>query len=333
MRLSHGDLLDCKSLGAILGDAKIVVHLGLGHGRAIVKGTRNLLKAAEAAGVERFVHISTTAVYGLKPPEGCETEEAPMRRSGDIYCDNKLRAERAVLRYSKRGLPAVILRPSIVYGPYSRWCTNTIQNLRQGKVTLIDGGAGKCNTTYVDNFVDAIFLACENERAVGQTCFITDAEGLTWGDFIRAHASMLDPTPALPQISSHELSAYYRDQPGVLRGSIREARRILVSPEFREMVKRTPLGDSLLTWAWYRLQEMDDKRKDRMRARLSANTSKTPKKPDAVPIPDLATWQIQSSKVAFSIAKAQKLLNFAPRVPFAMGIRLTEQWLRFANYL
>jgi nucleoside-diphosphate-sugar epimerase len=333
IQLVTGDLLNAQSTHAITGGAKLVIHLGLGYGRAIVKGTTNLLDAAQANGAERFVHISTTAVYGHKPREGCETEDAPMRRVGDAYCDNKVSAEHVVQKYSKRGLPTITLRPAIVCGPYSRWSTSLIDNLQKRKVTLIDGGQGICNTTYVDNLVDAIFLALENDRAVGETFSITDGEVVTWGDFYDAHASMLDPKPALPDISSETILAYHRKKPGLLKGSFQEGRRILVSPELRALIKRTPLGARLMTWIWYRVESLDDKAKDRFRNRLSRTKLAPPVERDDVPIPDLLSWQIQSGRVVFSISKARKILGYEPRVSFADGIRLTEQWLRFANYV
>jgi nucleoside-diphosphate-sugar epimerase len=332
IKLRVGDLLNANSLRDLIGNAKVVIHLGLGYGRGIVSGTRNLLQAAQASGVERFVHISTTAVYGLRPPPGCETEDAPFRRTGEQYCDNKSRAEHVVQTFAGRGLPTVTLRPSIVYGPYSRWCTNTVRNLREGRVALIDGGEGICNLTYVDNLVDAIFLALKNNRAVGQTFTITDGEEVTWGDFLRAHAAMLTLDSAIPEISSEGISAFHRAKPGLLKASIKETGRIVVSPEFRELIKRIPLAERLITWAWYRLQNLDNKTKDRLRIRRSEIDSAASRNQNATPFPDLVTWQIQSSKVTFSISKARTVLGYEPLVPFAKGIRLTE-WLRFANYL
>ena len=332
VQLCVGDLLDAQSLRANLGKAKLAIHLGLGHGGAIVKGTRNLLEVARAAGVERFVHISTTAVYGLRPSPGCETEEAPTRRSGDAYCDNKITAERVVEKFSKCGLPTVTLRPSIVCGPYSRWSTRSIDGLKQGTITLIDGGDGICNTTYVDNLVDAIFLALESSSAVGQVFTITDGETPTWGDFIRAHAAMIDPSPALSQISTERLLAYYRDRPGLLRSTFQEVRRILVSAEFRQMIKRTTLGERIMTKAWLWVQSLDDKAKDRLLLRLSGRNARNSIE-DRAFVPDLDTWKIQSQKVKFSISKARKILGYEPRISFIEGIRLTELWLRFANYL
>jgi nucleoside-diphosphate-sugar epimerase len=333
VQLCPGDLLDRESLRRALAGAKTVVHLGLGYGQSIVKGTRNILEVAQTAGVERFVHMSTTAVYGLKPPPGCETEETPTIRTGDVYCDNKLRAELAVTDYAKRGLPVVILRPSIVFGPYSGWSTRLVDKLRQGKVALIDQGKGACNTVYVDNLVDAILLALENERAVGQTFFITDGEEVSWGDFIRAHAAMIAPPPRLSQISGEQILAFHRRQPGIWKSSLRQGYQMLMSPEFRQMVRCIPIGDRMITWGWSRLQTLGPEKKDRIVARLRGSRNGHSSNSDGGCDTDLNTWAIQSGTVVFSISKARSILGFEPRIPFAEGIGRTEQWLRFANYL
>src|SRR6266851_8491215 len=167
IQLCQGSLLDQSSLREAMGNAKVVIHCRLGIARGIVKGTQNLLEAAQSAGVERVVHMSTAAVYGLTPRPGSENEESPVPRTGDAYCDNKGEAENVVLRFARRGVPAVILRPSIVYGPYSSWSTRLIQEMKDRQAALIDGGNGACNTTYVDNLVDAIFLAVERDQGVG----------------------------------------------------------------------------------------------------------------------------------------------------------------------
>src|SRR5258707_1548736 len=163
IQLCQGSLLDQSSLRQAMGNAKVVIHCGLGVARGIVKGTQNLLEAAESAGVERVVHMSTAAVYGLTPRPGSESEDSPRPRTCHAYCDNKGEAEKDVLRFARRGLPAVILRPSIVYGTHSPWSTHLIQAVEDRPAALIAGGHCPCNTTYVDNLVDAIFLAVEKE--------------------------------------------------------------------------------------------------------------------------------------------------------------------------
>jgi nucleoside-diphosphate-sugar epimerase len=85
--------------------------------RLNVGGTTRLVEAATDAKVERFLHMSTTAVYG-------EEEQLPLPVKEDVephpsrgYGKAKLGAEQAVWKGADAGLPAVILRPVSVYGP------------------------------------------------------------------------------------------------------------------------------------------------------------------------------------------------------------------------
>lgn len=332
IELVNGSLLDPESLRSALGTAKIVIHCGLGNARGIVRGTKNLLTVASNAGVEKFIHMSTAAVYGLTPPAGSETEDAPVRASGDNYCDNKARAERAVVRFGSRGMSTVILRPSIVYGPYSAWSTRLVQSLRQHSVVLIDGGRGACNTVYVDNLVDAIFLSLENEAASGETFFITDGEAITWADFIGAHAAMLGLREPLPEVTSEKVLAIHRQQPGFLTSSIKGTGRALRSRQFREILQQIPLTQRLLAGVWDWLESLSEGRREWVRSHLGVRTAAEPAQANAA-IPDPVDFATQTGTVFFRIDKAQQVLGYKPRVPFRQGIALVEQWLRHANYI
>jgi nucleoside-diphosphate-sugar epimerase len=334
--LLPGDLLDRGSLRRALKDARVVIHCGLGSAQGIWRGTQNLLEVAAATRVERFIHISTLSVYGLRPSPGCEKEEAPLKPTGEPYCDNKARAERVVAHFLRRGVPSAIIRPGVVYGPYSFWSTRLIGALREGRVAFIDGGKGACNITHVDNLVDAVFLAIENERAVGERFNITDGQAFTWGDFIRAHVLMMDPQPVVPCISSEEILAHHRSQAGLWASSLRAARRVFFGVEFRKMLRQIPICDRILGAIWGRLQAMDPEEKEMWKERLRGKQSTfgaSAAGRESRYIPDLTTWANESHQVHFSIQKARKTLGYSPRVPFAEGIKLVEAWLRFANYL
>lgn len=333
IQLVPGSLLDCTSVREAMGDAKIVIHCGLAPARGILRTTENTLKAAADAGVERFVHMSTAAVHGLTPAPGSETEAAGLPRTGDHYCDNKGRAERIVNSFHRRGVPTVILRPSIVYGPFSAWSIRLVRELRDGKVTLIDRGHGACNTGYVDNLVDAVFLAIEKDQAVGETFYITDGERITWGDFIRAHVPMLENAPPLREISKAELTDYYRRQPGVIWGSLQQGGQLLRSRELRLLLRRIPAIERIQTALWAWMQSQPEERRERIRARFSIPESAVPENNGDLSMPEEVTVATQTGTVFFSIAKARKILGYQPRIPFSRGIRLVEQWLRFANHL
>lgn len=333
IELCPGNLLDRRSLHSALGEASVVIHCGLGDARAIVQGTKNLLKICLESNVKRFVHMSTAAVYGVTPVAGCETEDAPVRFTGDQYCDNKARAERVVLNFVQRGLPATVLRPAIVYGPFSAWSIRLIEALQADRVVLIDGGRGACNTTYVDNLIDAIFLSLENEKAVGQTFFITDGEATTWGDFIRAHVAMLQNKPHLREVSGEQLASYYKKQPGLIRASLAATLRVFRSREFRQILLQIPITQRLLTDAWSWMVSLPDETRHKIRARIGVAQSLPSVTSKEQYIPDEVTLATQTASVFFSIEKARKLLGYRPRVSFDRGIRMVEEWLRFANYL
>jgi dihydroflavonol-4-reductase len=83
-----------------------------------VTGTRNLLEAAHAAGIERTVYCSTIGAIGLPAGGGLGTEETPvsLAQMAGHYKRSKYLAEQEVLKMAKEGLPVVIVNPSAPVG-------------------------------------------------------------------------------------------------------------------------------------------------------------------------------------------------------------------------
>ncbi|MDQ3679466.1 MAG: NAD(P)-dependent oxidoreductase [Actinomycetota bacterium] len=85
--------------------------------RVNVEGTENLLTAGADAGLERFLYMSTTAIYGeevqLPVPVLESVEPHPSRG----YGKTKWEAEQVVARFGEKGMPVVTLRPVSTYGP------------------------------------------------------------------------------------------------------------------------------------------------------------------------------------------------------------------------
>ncbi|MDH5766398.1 MAG: SDR family oxidoreductase [Gammaproteobacteria bacterium] len=110
---------------------------------ANVTGTRNLLNAALTAGVGRFVHTSSVAVYGVEFDQ--VTEEAP-HRGRDVpigYFRTKTQAEEEVRLAADKGLDAVIVNPCNVVGPYDahNW-GRLIRMLDDGSLPGVPPGTG-----------------------------------------------------------------------------------------------------------------------------------------------------------------------------------------------
>ncbi len=117
------DIRDGQALREAMTGADVVVHaaaaLPLYSRREIysteVEGTRQVLEAAVKLGVERVIHISSTAVYGV-PDHHPIVEDDPLCGVGP-YGEAKVQAEAICLEYRRRGLCVPILRPKSFVGP------------------------------------------------------------------------------------------------------------------------------------------------------------------------------------------------------------------------
>jgi nucleoside-diphosphate-sugar epimerase len=208
VELVRGDLADVASLGDAVEGAGCVFHCAAmvsdwGTVREIarvnVAGTRGLLEAAAAASVERFVHVSTTDVYGHPGVRAVEESYRPARFA-NWYAQTKLEAEAEVWRVHASGaLRATILRPATVYGPGSREVIGEIARaIRARQMLLVAGGRANAGLCYVENLVDAALLASEHERAGGEAINVCDGLAVSWRRFVEDLATGLGaPRPWL----------------------------------------------------------------------------------------------------------------------------------------
>jgi len=108
-----------------------------------VDGTRNMLNVALAKGAKRFVHTSSSAVFGLG--DGTFNEDLPLlgRDSWVNYLRTKSLADDLVRAAASRGLSTVVMRPAHIMGKYDRanWAT-LIQLVARGKLPGIPSGSG-----------------------------------------------------------------------------------------------------------------------------------------------------------------------------------------------
>ncbi|HKR99755.1 MAG TPA: aminotransferase class III-fold pyridoxal phosphate-dependent enzyme, partial [Candidatus Dormibacteraeota bacterium] len=177
VEIAVGDLTSARSLVRAAEHCRYVFHCGgfvsdwatsKEIARINVEGTRNLLDAAEAASVERFVHFSTTDVYGY-PGHAAVEETFASTEFRNWYSQTKRAAENEVRRaHDSRRLETVILRPATVYGPRSTDVVGEIAKaIRGGNMLLVDGGRAVAGLVYVDNLVDAALLAAHHDDAPG----------------------------------------------------------------------------------------------------------------------------------------------------------------------
>ncbi|HTX44855.1 MAG TPA: aminotransferase class III-fold pyridoxal phosphate-dependent enzyme [Solirubrobacteraceae bacterium] len=189
VELAVGDLTHARSLRRAVDGCRYVFHCGalvsdwatVDEIRRInVSGTRDLVGASLDASVERFVHFSSTDVYGYPGGAGVDETHA-CGGFANWYAQTKLEAE-AEVRLG--GLEAVILRPATIYGPRSEDVVGEIARaIRGGNMVLVDRGRAVAGLVYVENLIDAALLALRGEAAAGEVFNVTDGLEVTWRDF------------------------------------------------------------------------------------------------------------------------------------------------------
>lgn len=170
-----GDVQHAATLYRAVRGCQHVIHAaGLfsmwGHARDFyatnVLGTQNLIRAAHAAEIERFIHISTAAVIGT-PQLGQLVDENHPARPADAYQKSKLLAEHLVLDQVRQGdLDAVVLRPGAFYGPMGEYAFNRLffTDPMRGILMQMDGGGYIIFPAYIGDVAQGIVKALHHGR-------------------------------------------------------------------------------------------------------------------------------------------------------------------------
>lgn len=291
------DVLNVDQVDRATADVDAVVHCSVGPADVTVKGTENMLIASLRQGVKRFVHLSTVDVYG--DVEGSVDETFPCQYTGRAYGDSKIEAEKICHTYLGKGLPVVILRPSLVYGPYSKfWTTKLAQRLESGRWGIFkEFGEGKCNLVYVEDLLHAIFLALESEKAVGQAFNINGSDIITWNEYFQRFNKAL----GFPKLS--EIPSAKSKLRAAWTGPIKSTARYALN-HFGNAVTR--------------LYQRSDSAQSLMK-RTETTLSTTPSAAELFQF---------SRKVYYAISKATTLLGYQPLYSVNDGLEMSVQWLR-----
>ncbi|HEY1646755.1 MAG TPA: NAD-dependent epimerase/dehydratase family protein [Terracidiphilus sp.] len=203
-----GDLGDPASLARALDGVQRVFHSAAcstdwapwnTYFSANVTGTTNLLSAAlRCPTLERFLHVSTTDVYGY-PAVPCD-ETNPTVDAVLPYNRTKRLGELAVWEtHRNHGLPVTIVRPATIYGPRGKDFTVEIATmLRQRMMLTIDHGNAPGGFCYVDNVAQAMLDAAGSPKTIGQAYNLSDGTGADWTRYLALFSAALGtPKPWL----------------------------------------------------------------------------------------------------------------------------------------
>jgi nucleoside-diphosphate-sugar epimerase len=146
----------------------------------MMRGIINLLESAKKHGVERFVYISSSMVYGDFEDQVLEDDECQPQGQYGIM---KLAGEWLVKDYARRtGMEYVIIRPSAVYGPLDvedRVVAKFMLSAMRDNTLRVNGASETLDFTYVDDAADGIVAAATRIMAKNNTYNITKSHSVT----------------------------------------------------------------------------------------------------------------------------------------------------------
>jgi nucleoside-diphosphate-sugar epimerase len=185
----RGDVTDAETLAPVVKDIEIIIHLAgmMGVWRPLadyrlvnVTGSENLYRAAQQAGVRRFIHTSSHTVYGLGRRRFL-TELDQLRPDPDPYSITKAEGDRLIRRLMLDSpVETIILRPGTFFGPGDHLHFGRMaQRLKDGKGVIIGRGNNALPFCYVTDIVQGFLLATYHEQAPGNVYNITNDHPLT----------------------------------------------------------------------------------------------------------------------------------------------------------
>jgi len=291
------DVLNPRQVELAVKDVDIIIHCAFGNRDVTTAGTEHLLKCALESGTKRVIHFSTTDVYG--DAAGLVDEGSLLRKNGNAYSSSKVESEWICQEYVRRGLDIVVLRPTVVYGPFSRlWITKFAERLTSGNWGLFgEFGDGTCNFVYIQDLVQAVFRAVQSDTAPGDAFNIGGSESISWNDYFRIFNRLLGNAPLT------EL----RQSRAAMRSTVLDPARSVA----RFLLRNS--GDALKKI--YQSSQVARRVMKRMEYLLKTSPSRG----------ELEQFR---RKVHYDISKARSVLGYEPRFGIERGLSLSVRWLR-----
>ena len=158
--------------------------------RTNVDGTLNLARQAAAAGVRRFIFISSVKVNGESSPEGQAFRADDVPAPKDAYGVSKMEAEQGLRQLAQQtGMQVVIIRPPLVYGPgVGANFATLLRVVRRGLPLPLGAIRNQRSLVALDNLVDLIITCVTHPAAANQTLLVSDGQDLSIAELVRGMA-------------------------------------------------------------------------------------------------------------------------------------------------
>jgi nucleoside-diphosphate-sugar epimerase len=275
--LAYGDITDGAALGRALEGVMVVYHLAgklffpgvpeAEYWHVHVHGTHTLLEACRRCPtLQRFVHCSTTGVLGVTGNQPADENTA--FQPTNAYERSKLQAELLVRDAAREAVPAVIVRPGLVYGPGDLHLLGLFQAIQRKLFRPIGRSAVWLHPIYIADMTEAFARCGQSALTAGECLHVAGSEPATLTTLAATIARALGVAPprgTIPLRVAHAAAAVSDLLPQTLRRKAPLTRsrldflthsRVYQVTKARDLlgfVAATPLPEGVAhTVTWYR---------------------------------------------------------------------------------
>ncbi|NRA34091.1 MAG: NAD(P)-dependent oxidoreductase [Polyangiaceae bacterium] len=197
VQIVRGDVTDKNSLNAFFDNSRnaVLIHAaGIVHPKRRIselfdvnsQGTATVLQQAKAAGIRRFLYVSSNSPLGTNPRASHRFDEHSPYNPSLAYGRSKQIAEEHIsLAQDSGDLETTIIRPPWFYGPGQPPRQSLFFSMiRDGRAPIVGSGENRRSMAFIDNICQGILLAAESPRAIGKKYWIADERAYTMNEII-----------------------------------------------------------------------------------------------------------------------------------------------------
>ena len=312
----QGNITDEAVLDAAISGCDLVVHCAhdFSSDDANLSAADIISRLCIKHGVKRLIYISTAGVHRCDD-KAVMTENSALNLSWS-YAANKIAVEKKFIEYYQASqLPVIILRPSIIYGPFAGvWTKGFVRDMLESRVVFPFSGNRICNAVYIDDVVRAIISAMEVTGDItGQAYLVSGDERITWKQFIDAYQEYPDVQQVVYWDDEQSKKWYYQleNEPLTeLKPSFKKDPVTYLKSTFLYGIYQKMLGNSFL------------------KKKLLQAKSKIPR-----PLKHLSSesYEVFGCTAQIDISKIQSATGFKPAIDFSEGMRKTKIYLEWYN--
>ncbi len=213
VEFAEGDVTRPETLAAACAGVDAVYHSAAKVGdwgpweefqRVTIDGTRNILEAAIAAQVRRFVHISSISTYGYYTKDQVIDETADLGYKlykWAYYSKSKVAAEKIVWQAHRQNrIELSVIRPAWIYGPRDRTTIARLYRMiKAGQAKILGRGDNRLNVVYAGNVAEGAILAADKPEANGEAFNCSNDGEITQQEYF----DLLARTIGAPSVKRH----------------------------------------------------------------------------------------------------------------------------------